>query len=118
MATLLQIVTPEGRVFSDMVDQVVVPGSEGELGVLTLHAALVSALKPGELRYLKDGQEHIFAVGSGLLEVTQSGVAILSDLAINEKDTDDAHPEDIVALELSIAHSLAQLAVRRRRHHL
>jgi len=138
MATLLQIVTPEGRVFSDMVDQVVVPGSEGELGVLTLHAPLVSALKPGELRYLKDGQEHIFAVGSGLLEVTQTGVAVLSDLAINEKDIDEqavekaleaarkayesrpdgAHPEDIVALELSIAHALAQLAVRRRRHHL
>jgi F-type H+-transporting ATPase subunit epsilon len=138
MATLLQIVTPEGRVFSDKVDLVVVPGAEGELGVLSLHASLVTTLKPGELRYTKDGVEHIFAVGSGLLEVTRDGVAILSDLAVNEKDIDehavekaleearkayderpdDAHPEDIVALQLAIQKSMAQLAVRRRRHHV
>lgn len=138
MATLLQIVTPEGQVFSDKVDLVVVPGSEGELGVLSAHAPLVTTLNPGELRYMKDGQEHIFAVGSGLLEVTQETVAILSDLAVNEKDIDehavekaleaarkayeerpdDAHPEDIVALQLAIQKSMAQLAVRRRRHRL
>jgi F-type H+-transporting ATPase subunit epsilon len=138
MATLLQIVTPEGQVFSDTVDLVVVPGTEGELGVLSLHAALVTALKPGELRYTKNGQEHVFAVGSGLLEVTQDSVSVLSDLAVNEKDIDEhavekaleearkafeerpdsAHPEDIVALQLAIQKSMAQLAVRRRRHHI
>ncbi len=138
MATLLQIVTPEGKVFSDKVDLVVVPGAEGELGLLSLHAPLVTTLKPGELRYTKDGQEHVFAVGSGLLEVTQDSVAVLSDLAVNEKDIDeaavekaleaarkayeerpdDAHPEDIVALQLAIQKAMAQLSVRRRRHHL
>jgi F-type H+-transporting ATPase subunit epsilon len=138
MATLLQIVTPEGKVFSDKVDLVVVPGAEGELGLLSLHAPLVTTLKPGELRYTKDGQEHVFAVGSGLLEVTQDSVAVLSDLAVNEKDidehavekaleearkayeerADDAHPEDIVALQLAMQKAMAQLSVRRRRHHL
>jgi len=138
MPTLLQIVTPEGRVFSDQVDLVVVPGSEGELGVLSLHAPLVTALKPGELRYVKDGQEHIFAVGAGLLEVTQDSVAVLSDLAVNEKNidqhavekaldaarkalaerADDAHPEDLVALQLAIQMSTAQLAILHRRRHL
>ena len=138
MPTLLQIVTPEGRVFSDQVDLVVVPGSEGELGVLSLHAPLLTALKPGELRYVKDGQEHIFAVGGGLLEVTQDSVAVLSDLAVNEKNIDehavekaleaarkalleqkdDAHPEDIVALQHAIQMSMAQLAVKHRRRHL
>ncbi|MEQ1842832.1 MAG: ATP synthase F1 subunit epsilon [Verrucomicrobiales bacterium] len=138
MSTRLQIVTPEGRVFSDQVDLVVVPGSEGELGVLSAHAALVTALKPGELRYVKDGKEHILAVGSGLLEVTANSVAVLSDLAVNEADIDEhavekaleaarkaleerpdgAHPEDIVGLQLAIQKSMAQLDVKRRRKRL
>ncbi|MEZ5430673.1 MAG: F0F1 ATP synthase subunit epsilon [Verrucomicrobiales bacterium] len=72
---LLNIVTPERRTFSDSVDQVVLPGSEGEMGVLPGHAALVTTLKPGELRYLKDGQETSLAVGKGLLRLLRRGLS-------------------------------------------
>ena len=50
MALHLQIVTPEKKIFSDTVGNVYLPGADGELGILDGHAALVTALKPGELR--------------------------------------------------------------------
>jgi F-type H+-transporting ATPase subunit epsilon len=56
MSFQLDIVTPEKTIFSDTVDDVYLPGSEGEMGILSMHAALVAPLKPGELRYLKDGK--------------------------------------------------------------
>ena len=51
MSLHLEIVTPEKKVFSDTVEDVYVPGADGEMGILELHAALVTALKPGSLRY-------------------------------------------------------------------
>ncbi|MEN9975734.1 MAG: synthase subunit epsilon, partial [Verrucomicrobiota bacterium] len=51
----LEIVTPEKKVFSGEVDNVYLPGEEGEIGVLPQHAGLVTALKPGELRTQHDG---------------------------------------------------------------
>lgn len=135
MATRLEIVTPKGRVFSDDVDIVVVPGSEGELGVLASHVPLVTPLKPGELRITKNGVEHSFAVGSGFLEVTHHSVTVLSDLAVDEDEIDEtavarameearkalANPDAIpdsersAALHLSVLNSLAQLEVKKRK---
>ena len=67
MATLrLEIVTPEAKTYSDDVESVVVPGAEGEFGVLPQHVALMTEIVPGELRIVKDGQEMRLAVGSGL----------------------------------------------------
>ncbi len=128
----LDIVTPEAKTFSDQVDDVVVPGSEGELGVLANHAPLVTTLKPGELRYHKDGEEHHLAVGEGIIEVSANGVAVLTDLAIGEADIDEAEvqaalqraqdalnekisDEEIAAVEATIMKSLAQLELKRRR---
>ena len=56
----LDIVTPEKTIFSDSVDDVYLPGSEGEMGILAMHSALVAPLQPGELRYLKDGKVEDF----------------------------------------------------------
>ncbi|MGA7884017.1 MAG: ATP synthase F1 subunit epsilon, partial [Terrimicrobiaceae bacterium] len=71
MATLrLEIVTPQAKTYSDDVDSVVVPGAEGEFGVLPQHVALMTEMVPGELRIVKDGQEMRLAVGSGFVEVT------------------------------------------------
>ena len=56
----LDIVTPEKMAFSDEVDSVVVPGSEGEMGILKSHAPLVTTLQPGELRYDKDEEGTAF----------------------------------------------------------
>src|SRR5207253_735368 len=58
MATLkLEIVTPEEKIYSEDVDMVTLPGSEGELGVYPNHVPVLTALKPGELRIVKDGRE-------------------------------------------------------------
>ena len=66
MPLQLEIVTPERQVYSDTVDSVQLPGSEGELGVLPHHAPLVSTLGVGELRFRKDGTEESFAIVGGL----------------------------------------------------
>ncbi len=58
MATLrLEIVTPENKAFSEDVDMVTLPGSEGELGVYPQHVPLLTTLRPGELRIFKNGRE-------------------------------------------------------------
>ena len=56
MPLQLDIVTPEKRILSETVDSVVLPGTEGEFGVLPMHVPLVTALTPGELVYSKDGR--------------------------------------------------------------
>ena len=64
----LDIVTPEKKAFSDEIDSVVVPGAEGEMGILKSHAPLVTTLQPGELRYMKNGVETSLAIGTGINE--------------------------------------------------
>ena len=81
MPLQLEIVTPERRVFSDIVDSVQVPGSEGELGVLPHHAPLVSTLGVGELRFRKDGNEESFAIVGGFLQVRPDKVVVLAETA-------------------------------------
>ena len=93
MSFKLDIVTPEKTIFSDTVDDVYLPGSEGEMGILTMHAALVAPLKPGSLRYLKDGKIEELAVGEGFVEVANDKVAVLIDLAIGEDAIDENQVE-------------------------
>src|SRR5204862_7110745 len=83
MATLkLEIVTPEEKIYSDDVDMVTLPGTEGELGVYLKHVPLLTTLKPGELRIVKDGRETAMAVGEGFVEIKADGVAVLIDMAL------------------------------------
>jgi len=89
----LDIVTPEKKVFSDSVDNVYLPGADGELGVLPQHAGLVTALQPGELRYLQNGKVVILAIGSGFAEITQTQVVVLTDMALGEAEIDIAQAE-------------------------
>jgi F-type H+-transporting ATPase subunit epsilon len=93
----LEIVTPEASVYSDEVDSVVLPGSEGEMGVLNSHAPLVTTLKPGELRLTKGGKTTTMAVGEGLLEVTGTSVRVLTDMAIDADAIDEKAAEDAIA---------------------
>jgi len=135
MATLrLEIVTPEARTYSDDVEMVVVPGVEGELGILPRHIPLLTALKPGELKVTRNGQNLYLAVGEGFVEVTQDSVTVLTDMAIEEKAINEAAAEEAVrraeealradhmgveevaAVSASLQKSLAQLHVKRRRH--
>lgn len=81
MALLLEIVTPERLAYSDTVDSVVLPGSEGELGVLPHHAPLVSMLGVGELRIRKGGAEESFAIVGGFLQVRPDKVVVMAETA-------------------------------------
>jgi F-type H+-transporting ATPase subunit epsilon len=81
MPIQLEIVTPERLAYSDMVDSVQLPGSEGELGVLPHHAPLVSLLGIGELRIRKGGAEESFAIVGGFLQVLPDKVVVLAETA-------------------------------------
>ncbi|MBS0659536.1 MAG: ATP synthase F1 subunit epsilon [Verrucomicrobia bacterium] len=136
MATLkLEIVTPEAKAYSDDVDMVVLPGFEGEMGILPNHAPLLSLLRPGELRVKKGGQEFALAVGEGFVEIHQTAVSVLTDMAIEEAKIDenatqaaldraqaalknkDLGGEEVAAIEAAIAKSLAQLNLKRKKRH-
>ena len=135
MPTLrLEIVTPERKTYSEDVDMVTIPGADGEYGILPLHVPLITALKPGELRILKGGQETFLATGGGFAEVMPDRVSILTDAAVRDTEIDENTAQAAVdrakaaledksigteaqaAAEAAIANSLAQLHLKRRRH--
>ncbi len=135
MPLQLDIVTPEKRVFSQEVDSVTLPGSEGELGILPQHIPLVTALKPGELVYQKSGKTEHFAVGTGFVEVTGQRVSVLTDMAMGEGEIDehaveealkraqerlesikhDPAGEELAIVMANIQKSMAQLHLKRKR---
>ena len=84
----LDIITAEKLVYSDEVSSVVAPGSAGQLGILPNHAPLLTSLKPGELKVLKEGEESNIAESGGFLEVLQNVVTILADTAERAEDID------------------------------
>ncbi len=96
MPLQLDIVTPEKNVFSDAVDHVYLPGADGEMGILPSHAGLVTALQPGEMRYLHQGKEQRFAIGGGFAEVTQTKVVVLTDSVLGEAEIDEANVQDAI----------------------
>jgi len=78
---MLEIVTPEKMAFNGNVEEVTVPGSEGEFGVLRGHASLLSSVDVGELNFTKDGKKTYYAISTGYAEVTSSKVTILVETA-------------------------------------
>lgn len=134
MSLHLEIVTPERKAFSDQVENVYLPGADGEMGVLELHAALVTAVVAGELRYLKEGKVTELAIGNGFAEVTQEKVTVLTDVAFQEDEIDEDKVEEAMkraeealegidpddteehaAQQAAIASALAQLRLKRKR---
>ncbi len=137
MGLKLEIVTPEGKVFSDDVITVVLPGALGEMGVLPNHAPLVTALIPGELRYTQGTTVTELAVGDGFVEVTGDTVKVLTDMAMTDAHIDEATvqaaldkaqnrmkdastlgAEEVALVEANIAKSLAMLHLKRKRRTL
>ena len=135
MPLLLEIVTPERLAYSDTVDSVQLPGSEGELGVLPHHAPLVSMLGVGELRIRKGGAEESFAIVGGFLQVRPDRVVVMAetaDLASDidlekaqearreaERALDTAGPTDAVdlaAARAQLQQALLRIRVAERRH--
>ena len=128
----LEIVTPEAKVFSDDVDMVTLPAVEGEMGILPQHVRLMTRMVPGEMIVRKDGKDQYLAVGDGLIEITGDRVAIVTNMAIAAENIDEAKveearqraaarlrekisAEEVASVNASLARSLAQLGVKRRR---
>src|SRR4029079_1576061 len=129
----LEIVTPEENIYSEDVNMVTLPGSEGELGVYPNHVPVLTSLRPGELRIVKDGRESAMAIGEGFVEIKADGVSILTDMALQTEKIDvaaaeaavaraqaamkeDHSAEEVAAIQASLQKALAQLHVKRRRH--
>jgi F-type H+-transporting ATPase subunit epsilon len=95
MPLKVDIVTAERLVFSDEgVDEVVAPGSEGELTVLPMHAPLLTMIKPGLMRLMKGGEEVDMAITGGFLEVRNDRVTILADAAERAEEIDVVRAEE------------------------
>ncbi|KPK48225.1 MAG: ATP synthase F0F1 subunit epsilon [Dehalococcoidia bacterium SM23_28_2] len=91
----VDIVTAEKLVFSEEdVDLLVVPGIEGQLGVLSLHAPLLTMIQPGILRVVKGGEETAMAITGGFIEVRENRVTILADAAERGEEIDVARAEE------------------------
>jgi F-type H+-transporting ATPase subunit epsilon len=127
----LEIVTPEGTVYSEDVEMVTLPGIVGEMGVYAHHVPLMTQMVPGEIAVYKQGKNTFFATGEGLIEVTAKRVSILTDLAVAADCIDDAKAEEarrraearlreklsdeeVASVNASLARSLAQISVKRR----
>jgi F-type H+-transporting ATPase subunit epsilon len=91
MATFhFELVSPERLLFSGTVDQVDVPGSEGDFGVLAGHAPLVAMLKPGILTIFEGGKQTRAVVFGGFAEVSPGGMTVLADDAVPVENFDAA----------------------------
>jgi len=127
----LEIVTPDGTVYSEDVEMVTLPGVEGQMGIFPQHVPLMTQMVPGEIIVRKAAQDYSLAVGEGMIEVTAQHVAILTDMAIAAEHIDEAKAEEarrraearlqeklsdeeVASVNSSLAHSLAQLHVKRR----
>ena len=84
----LDVVTPQRMVISDEVDIVVAPGALGEFGVLAGHIPFLSTLKPGEMRFTRDGKVEHMAISSGFAEVQPEKVTVLADTAEMAREID------------------------------
>jgi F-type H+-transporting ATPase subunit epsilon len=85
-----ELASPERLVFSGEVEQVDVPGSEGDFGVFAGHAPFIALLRPGILTVIANGQKQEIVVLGGLAEVTPTGLTILADTATSVEDLDRA----------------------------
>jgi F-type H+-transporting ATPase subunit epsilon len=91
MAALhFEFVSPESVLFSGDVDQVDLPGSEGDMGILPGHAPLVTTLRPGIVTIFRSGQREPVVVIGGFAEVSPAGLTVLADQALTRADFDMA----------------------------
>ena len=128
----LEIVTPQATAYSADVEMVTLPGVDGQLGVYPNHVRLMTQIVPGEVIVNKDGTDRSLAVGEGLVEISAHRVSIITDMAIEADHIDEAKveeararaaarlrekisDEEVASVNASLARSLAQLQVKRRR---
>jgi len=127
----LEIVTPDGKAYSEDVEMVTLTGVQGEMGILPQHIPLMTKLVPGELVVRKGGRDLFVGGGGGLVHVTATRVNILTDMAVAADKIDEAKieearqraearlrerlsEEEVATINASLARSFAQLRVKRR----
>ena len=132
MPLTLEIITGERLLLRrEDVDEVIAPGSLGELGILPHHAPLITSLQPGELRVKRGGEEDDFFISGGFLEVHTDQVTVLADAAERDSEIDLERAEaarqraserldqaidaDRARAQASLSRSLARLKVIERR---
>jgi len=89
----VEVVTAERELYSGEADVVIAPGSEGELGILPRHAALLTTLKVGQLLIRLGGAEESLFVSGGFLEVSNNSVTVLAETAERAEEIDQARAE-------------------------
>jgi F-type H+-transporting ATPase subunit epsilon len=91
MTVHCDIVSAEENLFSGLVEMVVAAGEMGDLGIIRGHAPLLTALKPGPVRIIKQGgEEEVIYVSGGYLEVQPNNISVLADTAVRANDLDEA----------------------------
>jgi F-type H+-transporting ATPase subunit epsilon len=91
MTVQCDIVSAEREIFSGLVEMVIATGSLGEVGITYGHATLLTGIKPGPVRLIKQGgSEEIFFVSGGYLEVQPYHITVLADTALRADDMDEA----------------------------
>jgi len=129
-----EIVSPAGVSTSAEVDQVVLPTTTGEIGVLPNHEPLMTMIEPGELAVTNDGKTVYAAVGEGFAQITPGRISVLTDMVARESEIDEdtvakaierartaldnaanMSDEEATALEAGLKRNLAMLGVKRRR---
>jgi F-type H+-transporting ATPase subunit epsilon len=134
MPLVLEIVTPDARVYSDTIDSVVIPTVEGEVGVLPGHIPLLTQVEHGELRVTKGAETLFLAVSGGFAEVEGDRVHVLAEHAMSEEKIDEKaveealkraeqqladakhlDPQEYERLQGLVRYSGVQLAVKRRK---
>ena len=127
MTMHVNIVSAEQEIFSGTCEQVIAPAKMGEVGIYPRHTQLLTQLKPGEVRVVKEGgEEEFFFVSGGMLEVQPHVVTVLADTALRARDLDEAKSMeakaraeqaladrdsdmDYAAAEAELAEAIAQL---------
>ena len=129
----LEIATPEATVYSEDVEMVTIPGVDGQMGILPQHTRLMTYLVPGEMIIRKNGNDECFAVGEGLVEVTNAYISIATNMAISVDQIDESaveearqraaarlreklSSEEVASVNASLTRAVAQLRVKRRHH--
>jgi F-type H+-transporting ATPase subunit epsilon len=91
MTVHCDIVSAEKQIFSGLVELVVAAGTEGDLGIGYGHAPLLSGLQPGPIRVItQSGEEEVFYISGGYVEVQPNAVTVLADTALRAEDMDEA----------------------------
>jgi F-type H+-transporting ATPase subunit epsilon len=134
MTLLLEIVTPEKLAYRDQVDEVLVPGTDGQLGILPHHTPLITTLGVGELRIRKGNAEEYFAIVGGFLQVRPDKVVVMAETADVASEIDleraqqarkdaeaalsSAYVEaaDVAAARAALDRALVRIRVAERRH--